>query len=138
MSNQLFREKAMDRLSSPEKINDYLRVTKPSLWVVLAAVLLLLVGALIWSSSYDIVSYMTLPAEVSGGKLIVTYNESELPAPLEPGMTFVVGNMEMNIQSVGEHPDGTDFAQAETTLADGKYTVRVNYRKVQLLKLLFN
>jgi len=45
----LFRKKNLDKISSPEQLNDYIRVTKPSVWLTLLAVLLLLVGMLVWS-----------------------------------------------------------------------------------------
>ena len=44
----LFREKSLERLESPEKLNDYLRVTSPGVWLVLAAVVVMLVGVCIW------------------------------------------------------------------------------------------
>ena len=47
--NSIFREKSMKRVSSPESLNDYIRVTSPSVWVVLIALLVLLVGMLTWS-----------------------------------------------------------------------------------------
>ncbi|MBP5354141.1 MAG: hypothetical protein J6Y67_03255 [Lachnospiraceae bacterium] len=47
--SDLFRKKSIDRVSSPEQLNDYIRVTKPSVWLVLIAVVLLLIGMLIWS-----------------------------------------------------------------------------------------
>ena len=49
MSN-LFRKKSLDRVSSPEQLNDYIRVTSPSVWLVLLAIVLLLAGILIWST----------------------------------------------------------------------------------------
>ena len=45
----IFRQKSMERVSSPEELNDYIRVTTPSVWIVLAALVLLLVGLLSWS-----------------------------------------------------------------------------------------
>ena len=48
-ANSIFREKSMERVSSPEEHNDYIRVTTPSVWVVLIALVLLLVGMLAWS-----------------------------------------------------------------------------------------
>ena len=45
----IFREKSMSRVSSPEALNDYIRVTTPSVWIVLIALVLLLVGMLAWS-----------------------------------------------------------------------------------------
>ena len=45
----IFRQKSIQRVSSPEELNDYIRVTTPSVWVVLAALIVLLVGMLTWS-----------------------------------------------------------------------------------------
>ena len=45
----IFREKSMERVSSPEELNDYIRVTTPSVWIVLIALAVLLVGMLAWS-----------------------------------------------------------------------------------------
>lgn len=47
---ELFREKSLERVSSPEQLNDYIKVTTPSVWLVLIAVILLLVGILTWST----------------------------------------------------------------------------------------
>ena len=49
--SELFREKSLERVSSPEQLNDYIKVTTPSVWLVLIAVILLLVGILTWSVS---------------------------------------------------------------------------------------
>lgn len=45
----LFRKKAMDHISSPEDLTQYLRVTSPGMWIVLTAVIALLVGIFAWS-----------------------------------------------------------------------------------------
>ena len=45
----VFREKSMERVSSPEQLNDYIRVTTPSVWLVLLALVILLAGILAWS-----------------------------------------------------------------------------------------
>ena len=42
--NQIFRQKSLDQISSPEQLHDYLHVTNPTVWLALAAVILLLVG----------------------------------------------------------------------------------------------
>ena len=47
--SSIFRKKSMDRVSSPEALNDYIRVTTPSVWIVLLALAALLVGMLAWS-----------------------------------------------------------------------------------------
>ena len=45
----IFRQKSMERVSSPEALNDYIRVTTPSVWIVLLALVVLLAGMLAWS-----------------------------------------------------------------------------------------
>ena len=48
-NNGIFREKSMDRVTGPESLNDYIRVTSPSVWIALLALVVLLVGLLAWS-----------------------------------------------------------------------------------------
>ncbi|MCR4907676.1 MAG: hypothetical protein K5985_02530 [Lachnospiraceae bacterium] len=48
--NTIFREKNLQRISSPEQLNDYIRVSTPALWILLVAITLLLIGALVWAS----------------------------------------------------------------------------------------
>ena len=47
MNNSIFRQKNIDKVSSPEKLDDYIRVTTPSVWITLIAILVLLVGAIV-------------------------------------------------------------------------------------------
>ncbi|MBQ9333858.1 MAG: hypothetical protein IJS12_05940 [Lachnospiraceae bacterium] len=45
----IFRQKNLDKMSAPDQLNDYIRVTTPSVWLVLAALIILLIGMLCWS-----------------------------------------------------------------------------------------
>ena len=55
MNNSIFRQKSIDKVSSPEKLDDYIRVTTPAVWVTLIAIVLLLLGALVWGIFGEIV-----------------------------------------------------------------------------------
>ena len=48
MKNSIFREKSLTQVSSPEQLNDYIRVSTPAVWLVLTAIVLLLVGVALW------------------------------------------------------------------------------------------
>ena len=48
-NNGIFREKSIDRVTGPESLNDYIRVTSPSVWIALLALVILLAGMLVWS-----------------------------------------------------------------------------------------
>ncbi|MCR5410689.1 MAG: hypothetical protein K6E90_06895 [Lachnospiraceae bacterium] len=47
-SKQIFREKSLERVSSPEQLDDYIKVTTPSVWIILVATVVLLSGMIIW------------------------------------------------------------------------------------------
>ncbi len=49
MNKQIFRQKNIDRLASPEEMNDYIRVITPSVWFVLMAIIILLAGFIVWA-----------------------------------------------------------------------------------------
>ena len=77
MEESLFRKDSMDRISSPEQLNDYLHVTNPTVWVVLAAVIILLAGMLVWGFFAQIDSFASGTAKVEGGTIQIiddTYN----------------------------------------------------------------
>ena len=47
--SSIFREKSIDKVTGPESLNDYIKVTTPSVWIVLIALAVLLLGILSWS-----------------------------------------------------------------------------------------
>ncbi len=44
----IFRTKSIERIESPESMNDYLQVTSPGVWLVLITIVIFLIGACIW------------------------------------------------------------------------------------------
>ena len=48
MGSTIFREKSLKKIASPEQMNDYIRVSSPSVWMVLTAVIVLLAGVCVW------------------------------------------------------------------------------------------
>ena len=48
MQNNVFREKSMDRVSSPEQLNDYIKVSNPAVWMIISSVIILLIGICVW------------------------------------------------------------------------------------------
>ena len=46
----IYREKSLERVSSPEQLDNYLRVTTPPVWIVLLALAILIVGIFVWAA----------------------------------------------------------------------------------------
>ena len=133
----IFRKKTMERISSPEQLTDYLHVTNPTVWAVMAAIILLLVGLLVWGSLATVDSYAAGTAQVTDGQMILVFDDAQLAANVETGMTVTVGDTSSVITSIGTLGDGSLFASARTELADGSYPARVVFRQTQILRLLF-
>jgi hypothetical protein len=138
MAEPIFREKSLQRITSPEELGDYLRVTSPSVWLVLAAVILLLAGMLIWSASSSIDSFVTGTAQVENGSMRILFDDEQIAQSVQTGMTVKVGETESAITGIGIGANGGLFATGETTLADGSYPAQVVLRRTQILRLLFN
>ncbi len=134
----LFRKESMERIQSPEQLNDYMRVTNPAMWVVLAAVILLLAGVLIWGASAQIESFASGTALVQDGTMVLLFDDIQTAEKVEAGMEITIGESSAVISSVGTAEDGSIFAVAQTDLADGSYPARVVFRHTQVLQLLFN
>ena len=76
--NKLFREKNLERLESPEKLNDYLKVTSPSVWLVLITVIALLIGVCIWGFFGRIEATTTVAVVTENGESECLVPESAL------------------------------------------------------------
>lgn len=67
---KLFREKSLEAVESPESLNDYLQVTSPSVWLVLAAVIALLVGTVLWGVFGRINTTLGVAVTASEGRCV--------------------------------------------------------------------
>ena len=81
MENQLFRQKSIDRISSPEQLHDYMRVTSPKLWMILSAIIVLMVGLIVLASTATMESTM----KVQRASVVFTDDADDLPDGLYDG-----------------------------------------------------
>lgn len=138
MDKSIFRKKSMDRISSPEQLDDYLYVTSPAVWVILLAVILLLAGFLFWGSVTKVESFAAGTAYAQKGVLTVTFDDENKAERVEAGMDLTVGDYVTPVLSVGRDENGKIFAVAEASIPDGRYEVKVGYNNTQLIDILFN
>lgn len=126
------------RISSPEQLNDYLKVTNPKIWVLLVAAALFLVGLLLWGGFTSIESYATGTARAVGGELTVTFDDADKASRVQPGMQMQVGDMRTEVLTVGSDKNGSPVASAHANIPDGSYDVRVGYDSTQVISMLLN
>ncbi len=114
----VFRKKALDRISSPEQLTDYLRVTNPGIWVILVAVLLLLGGLFAWASigTLETTAQAKVLVENHTAQVVMTGAET-----LRDGMPLRIASQEFVIASAASDEYGRAFGIAEVNLPDGTY-----------------
>ncbi|MDR0738839.1 MAG: hypothetical protein LBF33_01645 [Oscillospiraceae bacterium] len=64
--NEIFRKSSLERISSPEKLNEYIKVSNPGIWMVLVALFVMLAVAVIWSVVVSLPTTITSDGVFSG------------------------------------------------------------------------
>jgi len=101
MDNQVFRQKSVERISSPEQLQDYMRVTTPGTWMVLAAVILLLAGLIVSSALVTVESKIVEQGVVDEEGLMLDITlPMEQKSLVAPGMTVRVADREAKVDMV--------------------------------------
>ncbi len=103
MENQLFRDKSIQRVSSPEQLNDYIRVSNPGVWICMAAVLVLLAGVCVWGVFGQLDTTVSTAVVVKDGTMSCLVKEADI-ARIRSGMTVTAGGQECTIAAVSEGP----------------------------------
>lgn len=102
MSSTIFREKSLNKIASPEQMNDYIRVSSPSVWMVLTAVIVLLAGVCVWGMFGHLDTAVQTGGVCADGRLTVFVGEEDHDKIKENAVISV---------------DGVEYAVAEITNA---------------------
>lgn len=131
MNEQLFRKSSIDRVSSPEQLNDYIRVTNPGVWLVLAAVVALLIGACVWGIFGRLDTTISVPAEVTGGEARLFLEDGQ---QIDPSAPVVIGGREF---SLGPAVGGGAYS-VSVDLPDGNYQAQIVTESVAPISFVLN
>ena len=137
MQNKLFRQKSIDRVSSPEQLQDYMRVTKPGVWMVLAAVIVLLAGILVASVAGRLESTVSVTARVENSVATIT-TQGRDAEQLAEGMVLRIRDGEAKISGVRWITSDTAEATARVDLPDGVYEASVVTEVITPIRFLTN
>lgn len=118
MNEQLFRKKSMERVSSPEELDAYIRVANPAIWVVLAAIVVLLAGVCVWGVLGHLDTTLTAAA-VCDGETTIVYVKEENIAAMEQGMSVKIGEESWVVTHIAVQPVAVDESFSEYTLHVG-------------------
>ena len=131
----LFRKKAMNRISSPEDLTGYLRVTSPGMWIILAAVIVLLAGLFAWSAVGTLKTTVDATAIVQDhtAQIVASGQGAD---ELEAGMPLRIASQEFVIALVDYDEYGRATAYAELPLPDGSYDATIVVEQTRPIEFL--
>lgn len=156
--SDLFRKKSMEKVTSPEQLNDYIRVSNPGVWTVLAAVVILLAGACVWgvfgrldsavqtagtAENGEIVCYVKA-ADISSltDKSFISVNEEEYPVTDIAASPIRLNNEKNSSILSLAGIDATDAVYEVRAnaagLPDGTYKVTVIKERVAPISFILN
>ncbi len=98
--NNLFRKKSLDKISSPDQLNDYIMVMTPGVWMILLSVIIALAGAMVWGVFGRLDTRIKVPSIVKEGKAVI-YVEAEKISKVRPGQRVEIDENEGKVVSVG-------------------------------------
>ncbi len=137
MNNRLFRQKNMDRISSPEQLHDYMRVTNPGIWMVLGAIAFLLIGLFVASFSGRIENTLDVTAKVENGEATIIEVGDDARA-LKEDLTIRINGVETTIDTVRWIGADAKEAKARIAIPDGIYKVVVVTEVIAPISFLAN
>lgn len=134
MKRNLFRKKMLDRISSPEQLNDYIRVTNPGPWMVMSAVIILLTGICVWSVFGRLDTLLNVGAITQDGKTLCYVKEADADK-LERNMPVRIEENQYHIQDISPQPIQMDETFPEYLhhvgdLAEGEWVYVVTLDQV--------
>jgi hypothetical protein len=129
----IYREKALERISAPDQLTDYLKVTNPGIWVILTAVIILLVGVFVWSCVGDL--------ETKSPSTIIVKDKTARVATrdmkeLTEGDELRLEDKNYDISSVTTDEFGRKIGIASVDLPDGVYDGIVIVEKTHPIEFL--
>ena len=127
--NSLFREKSIERISSPEDLNDYVRVTNPGVWMILIAVVVLLAGFCVWGIFGHLTSTIQAVCVDENGSSVCYIAEDDA-SRVKAGMSVKIGDGEYTVEAVSGDPVSVDelseYAQHVGGFEDGEWIAAVS------------
>lgn len=101
----IFRQKSIDRVSSPEQLDNYLKVTTPTVWLALVGIIVILVGAIVWATIGRLNTYAPTSCIVSDST-IVCYVKEEYIDKVENGMVVEILNEDKTFSIISIDKNG--------------------------------
>ena len=138
MREEIFRKKSLDKVKSPESLDDYIQVSNPGVWLLLVSVIVLLAGACVWGVFGHIDSTVETSVRAENGT-VTCYVEDESVSAMQTGMIVKFDEFEASTTEIRQK--GGDYSctlQSDQTVPDGFYEGKVVVESYRPLSFILN
>ena len=138
MEKEIFRKKSLDKLKSPESLDECIKVTNPGVWLILAAVILLLAGACVWGAFGHIDSITPVSVHSQSGVITAAVTEENITS-VKTGMTVHFAEFDATVESIEKQDGGYVLSlTAKDTVPDGFYDGNIVIQSFKPFSFIFN
>lgn len=103
MDNSIFREKSLKSISSPDDLNEYVKVANPGVWALLIGIIFLLLGFIAWGVFGKIDTKVTSFAVVDNERGITYISEDKL-SDINDSSYIIYDDVKCEILDVSDFP----------------------------------
>lgn len=139
MSEEIFRKKSLDKIKSPENLDDYIRVSNPGVWLLLVSVIVLLAGACVWGIYGHIDSTVPAAVRIESGDAVCYIAEEDI-ASVQTGLTVRFADSEAVITQIGEK-EGLGYVcilSTDPSAPDGFYEGKILIKSYSPVSFVLN
>ena len=139
MKNEIFRKKSIERINSPESLNDYIRVANPGIWLLLVSIILILAGACIWGAFGHIDRIVETDVRVHNSEITCSVSDQEITS-VKSGMSVRFDTYTGEIVDFERNSDRgyTCILQTEQIIPNGVYDGKIIIQSIKPLFFIIN
>ncbi len=138
-NEELFRKKSLDKVKSPENLDDYIQVSNPGVWLLLISVVILLAGACVWGIFGHIDSTVETSVRADN-ETLVCFVANEAISSVQEGMTVKFNGFEAVIAEIGTNEENgyVCVLKSGLTIPDGSYEGIIVTKSIKPLSFIMN
>lgn len=155
-NERLFRKESLEKISSPDQLDEYLKVTNPAMWLVFLGVIIFLSGVLVWavwghldteiSAAAEVkenTAYIYLPSgknDIKTGMLVKIRDQEYEISAIHPSSRRADENFHKDLKALGSLESGQilDEIVFPCPISDGVYPAVIVTERISPFRLIFN
>ena len=133
MSNSIFRKQSLDKVNSPEQLNDYIKTASLNVWITVFAILILILSFFVWAVFASLDTTVSVDGVAKNNK-VTCFAESL--GEISVGNKVKIGGTEGTVLSVSKTPvslndaaslaDADDYTLYRLELAQWNYVIEIS------------